>query len=875
MPEPRPPKRLFRFPWRSAERIADEIDSEVEFHLAMREHELRERGLSAAQARVAAHEKFGDVAGMKQYCRALDTRAEQARQTRERLASLAHDIRYAVRQLRRTPAFTLTVVLTLALGIGANIAIMSVVYRLLVAPLPFPDGDRLVTVVRVLGAGDMQVTPTPEVLRAVRERARTFEWAAAFESQEVAVGDPSDSQLLEAVRIEAALMPNLGLRPALGRTFLPEELVPNGPRVTVLGHALWKSRFGGDPAVLGQTLAVDGVPHTIVGVAARDFDVLAFGRWIGGGVWLPFVVDENTRGMTVMGKLRTGVTLAQANQELGALGADLERGVGESPFTLQVMPAKSEPAADTRKALFLLIAAVTVVLLIACANVASLLLIRASARDREIAVRVALGAGRWRLVRQMLTESLLLAMLGGAAGLLVAHYGLQILLAVRPAALIDLASVRLEPVMLGWTIAVSLACGLAFGLAPIMVGAHRAEAALKGGRAASGTAGSRRTRAALVTVEVALSVTLLIGAGLLVQSVGSLQRQDLGFSASSLVSARITLPEGRYASAAARRLAFERLRDDLRRLPAVEAVTMATGLPIRGGARFGTLEAEGRAVTDEQPAIVSFVEADADYFRLTGIQLREGTTFGDDTAGVAIISDALARRLWPGQSAVGRRFRVGERGSYSTVVGVVNNVRAPGRTGGALELQMYVPFSGRFETAHAVMRTRTDDAPLLGPLMRIAGDLDPTITVRSVQPVEELLAAGIAAERFNMRLLSGFALMALVLSAIGLYGVIAYGVAQRTRELGMRIALGAMQRDVLAMVVRQGLRLSVIGVVLGFAAAAAATRAMESMLFEVSPLDPATFAGVGILIVGVSLLASWLPARRAARVDPIAALRAE
>ena len=867
-------RRLFRFPWRSAERIADEIDDEVAFHLAMRERELRDGGLSAEQARAAARDRFGDIEEMTRYCRALDTRTERTRRARERLDALAYDVRYALRQLRRAPAFTVTAVITLALGIGANVAIMSVVYRMLLAPLPFPDGDRLVSLVRMLGEQELTVTPTPQILDAVRARSRSLAWLAAYDEQEVAMGRGADAELLTGVRVEPDLMQRLALPPALGRGFVADDAVPNGPPVVMLGYGVWRGRFGGDPGVLGSTVPIDGVPHTVVGVVARDFDVLSFGSWIGGELWRPLAVTPDQIGITILAGLRPGVTVAAANAEMAAIGASIDGDADDRRFTLQLMPAKADTPDTTRRTLLLLMGAVSVVLLIACANVASLLLTRAAGREREIAVRIALGAGRRRLIRQMLTESLLLAVLGGAAGLLVARYGLRALVAVRPDSLADLAAVRLEPVVLAWCVAVSLLCGLLFGLAPAMIGAHRVDAALKGSRGATGSRRSRRTRAVLVTAEIALSVTLLIAAGVLVRSVRSMQARDLGFEPAGLVSVRVRLPDDRYATREARAAAFDRILERVGTIPGIGDLTIAGGVPPNAGAMFGALQVEGRTAGDEPPGVVGFNTVRPEFFRLLGIAIREGTTFGPDTAGVAIINETMAARLWPGESAVGRRMRVGDRGSFLTVVGVAADVRGPGRASG-LELQLYRPFSGSFGNARIVVRPVRAMENLLGQVMEAVAVIDPAITVREAQTLEAALARDLATERFTTRLLSGFALLALALSAVGLYGVVSYGVAQRTRELGMRMALGAGHRDVLAMVVRQGLRLAVIGVAIGFAGAVAATRTMQSLLFEVSPLDPATFGSVGALIIAVSLVATWLPARRASRVDPIAALRSD
>jgi predicted permease len=609
-------------------------------------------------------------------------------------------------------------------------------------------------------------------------------------------------------------------------------------------------------------------------VAARDFDVLSFGSWAGGELWRPYPVTPDLRGLSVLGKLRSGVTIDQANQELAAIGTSLEQDLEESRFALRAMPAQSETPGSTKRALLLMMGAVSVVLLIACANVASLLLIRAAAREREIGVRIALGAGRGRLARQMLTESLMLALLGGAAGLLVAWYGLQLLVAARPDSLTALSTVRLEPAVLGWCLTISILCGVVFGLAPMMVGAHRVDL-LKGTRTVSGTVRSHRTRSALVTLEVALSVTLLVGAGLLVRSVHSMQQQDLGFEPAGILSIGVSLPEDRYASREARVGAFDRILAEIGRIPGIGAYTIAAGVPPSAGITFGALHVEGRPAEAEAPVMVGFNMVSADYFRMLAIDFREGSTFGPDTAGAAIISETMARRLWPGESAIGRRFRVGDRGPFNTVVGIVGDLRSPGRERATHELQMYRPFSSSWHDARIVVRPTGSTEHLLGQVMRVVASIDPTIKVRDAETIEASLAKGIAAERFSMRLLGGFAALALVLSAVGLYGVIAYGVAQRTRELGMRIALGAMPRDVLAMVVRQGLRISMVGVALGLVSAAVATRAMESFLFEVDRLDPVTYAGVAGAILTVAMLATWLPARNAASVDPIAALRTD
>jgi putative ABC transport system permease protein len=522
------------------------------------------------------------------------------------------------------------------------------------------------------------------------------------------------------------------------------------------------------------------------------------------------------------------------------------------------------------------------VLLIACANVANLLLARAATREREFAIRSALGAGRWRIIRQLLTESALLALAGGALGLFVAHRGLAAIIALRPDRLAELDEVRLSPTILGLSLGLTMVTGVLFGLAPALFAAARdiGDALKSATRSAAGHMAARRFRSALVIAEVALSVLLLVGAGLLVRTMVKMQRADIGFESAGLVSASIRLPEERYTTREQRRVVFDQLLQRFRAIPGLGAVTWSMGVPPRTGMTFGDLQIEGRTLKDNERVSAFWSQyAPGEYFRVMRQSLVAGRPFSPDSSGpVVIINETMAQRFFAGTSAVGRRLRLSDKGDWVTIVGVVRDVTVPrtgGRSGSSRDLQVYFPFEGSFSEATLIARTRSSIADLPRRLSREAAIVDGAIRVRDVTTADEILAKELTGTRFNMSLLVVFAGLAVVLATVGLYGVIAYSVSQRTREMGIRLALGAGQPAVLRLVMSQGARLTVIGLSLGLIAASGLTRLMETMLYGVSPLDAATFVLVGIVLGLVALLATYFPARRATRVDPVIALRAE
>lgn len=877
------PGRAFRLPWREPAEIDTDLDEELRFHLDRRIDELTAAGLSPDAARREALRRFGDLEGAKAYCRSLDRgRARQDRR-RDWRAGWRQDLGFAARQLLRNPGFTLTAVLTLALGVGANTAIFSVVHRLLLDPLPYADGARLVALMEAGAKSQIQMSPRVEVVEAWRSRSRTVEAIDAFGEEEVTLTDGTTSETLDAGRITPTLPAFLGISPSLGRAFLPEESRPGAPDVAMLGYGLWQRRFGGDPGLLGRTITLNGRSYTIVGVVPRDFTLPFMSGGAGRQVWLPLVPGPGTERWQAIGKLRPGHTAADATTELSAIMASiLDPDSQPTEFTARAIRPADLTSATIRESLLLLFGVVGVVLLIACANVANLLLARASARHRELAIRAALGAGRGRLIRQLLTESTGLALLGGIGGVLLAWRGLDLLIALRPESLSELDDVRLMPIALAWSFGLSLLTGLIFGLAPAFVATNRSlSEALKstagGAGGTGGQRGSRRLRAGLVMAEVALSVTLLVGAGLLVRTVLRMQRAELGFAPHNLGVVSIAEVAGVTLKPAERNAIQQTLLEQIRALPGVESAALTDAVPPRGGAAFGDLEIEGRTLgPSEKVSLVRMTSVAPEFFGVVQQQVIQGTSFTADTSGNPwIINETMARRYWPGTSAVGRHFRLSADSPWLTVVGVVGDIRIPGRRGDFDDLQLYASYTSTYGLGEVVVRTRGDQAAVLRSIQRTVEGLSSQIRLRKIESVDGRMTEVVAGPRFSMALFAAFAVLALVLASIGLYGVISYSVGQRTREIGVRIALGAGAPSVIGLVVGQGMRLTLAGVVIGLVAAAAGTRAMESMLFEVDPLDPATFLMVAVLLMLVAMLASYLPARRATRVDPVVALRSE
>lgn len=819
------------------------------------------------------------------------------------------DLKFAVRQLLTHPGFTAVAVLTLALGIGANTAIFSVVHAVLLRPLPYPEPAQLVQL-RADWSGKPSTTIGSTTFVEVEAQSQSLARIAAYRGGEMALTGTGSAERLVAGAVTADFFPLLGVRPALGRNFTREEDAPGGPKVVILGHGLWQSRFGGDPNVLGQTITLNQESYTVVGILPARFQypepfqlwtTLALGETggrfatYGEGMWL----------LKAIARLKPGVTLQQAQAELkviaerirpggptaaargaGGEGGEGNEGKGRGDSVLTLVGLHEQVVGDVKGGLLMLLGAVTLVLLIACANVANLLLARAAARQREMAIRAAMGAGRWRVARELLTESLLLSLVSGGLGVWLAFWGVRALGPWSGASLPAMQGIGLDAWVLAYTLGVSVLTGLAFGLAPV-VHAWRTDviAALKEeGRGDTG--GHRqRLRHLMVVSEVALALMLLIGAGLLLKSFSRLMDVHPGFRAEGVLTFQVTLTEGQSSS---RNVHFvDQVVERLKALPGVEAAAATDSLPLTDYARITAVEIEGRAPIDFSRARpgevqpVSRPTVTLDYFRAMGIQVKRGRAFiAPDMhpgAGAVIVNEAFEKHHFPGESAVGKRIRLlaGGEARWETVVGVVNDVRQSGLAGDVMP-EVYSP---ELEDAGGalsfVLRVTGDPASLIPAVRRVVAEVEPNQPLHNVMTMEQRLADTTTSRRLNTVLLGSFAAVALLLTVVGIYGVMSYAVTQRRREIGVRMALGAQRSEVLGLILRAGLRLTLLGAAIGLVGALAVTRYLSSQLYAVQATDPLTFLGIPVALMGVALLACWLPARRAARVDPMVALRSE
>jgi len=870
------------------QQVERELDEELRGHL---EHLIQQNltaGMPPEQARAAAMRQMDGLEQRKEECR--DARGVNF------FEHFAQDIRYGARVLRKNPGFTLTAVLALALGIGANSAIFSVVYGVLVRPLPFPDAERLAMVYVHFSPqnserGNMSIADFLDWKAQNRsfEEPALFAVAGAAQLRRFDLTGVDEPEEVRGTSVTTGFFPALRAQPLLGRLFLPGEDAAGSERKVVLGESLWRRRFGSRPDIVGQGTVLNGMRFTIIGVLPASFQ---FARLPDAEVWTNLLLNPPThRGpyfYNGIGRLKPGVTLEQAQAETNAIGGSIERANSSwySHLTMPVIPLREALVGKVRPALLVLFGAVVFVLLIAAVNVANLLLSRANVREREIAVRAALGAGRGRLVRQLLTESTLLALLGGGLGLLLAYAGIQLLRAWNPGNLPRVGDIQLDSHVALFTLLISLASGILFGLAPAMHSSRGLIGSLnEGGR--SGTAGTarRRVHAALMVSEVALSLVLLIGAGLLLRSFDLLQKVNAGFSADpqKVLALDITLSGPKYADGKAQVAFFDRLIEQARALPGVESAALSDSLPPSEAGDSDTFVIDGQAWTQAGFPSTDNAILGPGYFRAMEIPLLRGRDFADsDTAGsppVAIISASLARRYFPHEDPIGHRLKQSDpslHGSpFMEIVGVVGDVKYDGLDDHS-EMAYYTPYRQNFaRNLYLVVRSGLPAASLSGTLRQQVRDLDPDVVVSQPSTLEQVMSDSVAQPRFRTALLGLFAAIALVLAAIGIYGVIAYAVAQRTHEIGIRMALGARRMDVLRLVTIRGLQLTLAGLAIGMAAAMALTRLLKSLLFGVRPSDPLTFLGMATLLCTVALLACAEPARRAMRVDPMVALRYE
>ena len=802
--------------------------------------------------------------------------------------SLAADLRYAFRQLRRSPTFTLAAIACLALGIGANTAIFTVINAVLIRPLPYPEPDRLVRLFEATkGDAADRNTVAPADFLDWRAQSRVFERSAAIYDYGVNLTGHGEPAEVTAELASADLFPLLGLVPTLGRTFTAEEDGPGGAKAVVLSHGLWQRRFGGARDVVGQVVRVDDQPYTVVGVLAEGAGLAGQPR--APDLWLPLALDPAQdyratagRYLTAVARLRPGVTLGAAEADLRTVAARLEAAHPQfnGGWSANVVPLTDYVTGSLRRPLLVLAGVVALVLLIACANVANLQLAQATVRRREIAVRAALGAGRRRMMRQFLLESLLLALTGGVAGALLALWLTDALAASASATIPRLGTVEVDLAALGFTLLLSVSAGLLFGMAPAMQAARvDLHEALKQG--ARGVSGGTRTRSILVAGQVALALVLLVGAGLLLKSFARLQRVDLGFDPDQVVTARVTLPETRYADSARQAAFFQTLLARLDALPGVRVAGAINWLPLSGLRSATNFWFGARPIpTDAEQPTADISVVDPNYFRAMGITLRSGRgiTPTDDAnhPKAVVVSERFVRDYFPGQSSLGQQiFMPWGDTLVATIVGVVGDVKHAGVDSLAQPTIYWSMAQFPWSGMHLVVRAWGDLRPVAAALPGAVHALDPELAVADLRPLESYLGDALARHRFSMTLLAGFAGLALVLTAVGLYGVIAYTVVQRTREFGIQLALGASQARVLREVLRRGLMLVGVGVLAGVIGAVAFSRVLGALLYEVSATDPAVFAGIVALLAVVGAVASYAPARRATRVDPAVALRAE
>jgi putative ABC transport system permease protein len=803
------------------------------------------------------------------------------------MMTLLQDLRHGVRLLVRAPGFATIAIAALAIGIGANTAIFSVVNTLLLQPLPYRDADRLAIVWEHNIPRDRKNNVVaPANFLHWREMNQGFADLAALSwTFNVTLTGSGDPEELQTQLVTAEVFPILGVQPALGRGFTPDEIRPDS-RVVVISDRLWKRRFRGDPGILQQPIVFQGTLYTVIGVMPPGFSFLDKNV----DVWQPFGFTAETRtprgrSIQVVGRLKPGVTFARAQEDMTRVAADLTTKFPDfnTGWTARVVPLRDQLTGDVRPALLVLAGAVSFVLLIACANVANLLLARATARQRELAVRAALGAGRARLIRQLLAESLVLSMAGGISGLLLAWWALNFLRAVAAERLPvqRLEMVGIDGWVLAFTLGASLLCGLAFGVLPALTAAGPSlnDSLKEGGRTGSASRGNR-TRSAFVIVEIALALVLLVGAGLLMRSFKHLLDVDPGFDPSRTVTMRLSLPSARYGGDGQRAQFFTRFFQQVDALPGVEASGSISWLPLAGAGAATSMMIVGqpKPPTGHEP-VTDVRVISHEYLKAMGVPLLKGRLFNEqdaaDSTGRVVINDTMARRYWPGEDPIGKHIRIHWDDVEDEVVGVVGDVKHAGLDG-AVRAMTYWPYPRNpYGTMTIAVRTAGEALGVVNAIAGIVRRMDPDLVVANVRTMEGVVADSVAERRLTMLLLTIFAGAALLLAAVGIYGVIAYSVTQRTQEIGIRMALGAQRGDVLRMIVGQAMALTTAGILIGGVSAFVLTRLMTGLLFNVKPGDPLTFVAVAVVLGLVAAFASYVPGRRATRVDPVIALRAE
>jgi putative ABC transport system permease protein len=810
------------------------------------------------------------------------------------MQTLWQDVRYGLRMLTRSPGFTVIGVVVLALGIGANTAIFSVADAFLLKPLPFPQLDRLVAVLEQAPNQTLDTTSvSPANFQDWKKQAHSFEPLAASAWDEVNLSGAGTPEKVQGFLVTANFFETVGVKPLLGRAFLPEEEQPGHDQAVLLSYGLWQRHFGADPSIVGKTVRLDSRTCTVVGVMGKGYNFPTTAE-----IWLPLALQpkdwsaRNSHYLEIVTRLKPGVTVQQAQAEMTTIARRLSDTYPQTNgnWRARVMTMRHFAVGDyTWQYTLLLFAAVGLVLLIACANVANLQFARATGRLREVAIRRALGASRWRIVRQLLMESVLLAFAAAALGLLLAEWGIELILSNMPPDvakfIVGWDKIRLDGRALAFTVAVAVIAGIIAGLAPALQGSapNLNEALKEGGRGSSAGRSRSRLRSALVVSQVALAVVLLVGAGLMVRGFRALLNVNQGFSPESLLTMRIALPDSKYATPAQLAAFYDQALQKLAAIPGAQAVTSASGIPFGHSLSTQMLNIEGSPPinpSDRKTATSEVISPN--YFRLMHIPLREGREFGEsdgaDSPRVAIISQSLAQRYWPGQSPLGRRIKVGTYDSenpWMTVIGVVGDVKYEWTDLGP-PAELYRPYrQSPRDYCTFVLRSNGNPMALAAAARGQIASIDPDQPIFDVKPMDRVIMETIMGIAYVAVMMAVIGVMALILSSAGIFGVMAYSVSERTHEIGVRMALGAQARDVMRMILGRGILLAAAGLLIGLPVSMALARLLSSLIFGVSAADVVTFAGASIVLGGVALLACYLPARRATRVDPMVALRYE
>lgn len=878
-------------------RMLDDLDQDIRDHLAIETQDNIDRGMSPEDAHYAALRKFGNVAQLTE-----DTRQVWMTLWAEQLLQ---DVRYGIRLLFKSPGFTVVAVLTLALGIGASTGVFSLVNAVLLKPLPFPHAERIVFPWRLPRADvNLGVDTYPwgrtDFLFFARE-SKTLEALGAFQSDSFNLTGSGEPVRLNGLRASSGFFPALGVSPALGRTYTDQEDQPGNEHEVVLGDGLWREQFGADPGIVGRVLQLNGAPYTVIGVMPRGFvfpranempPSFTFAPHV--ELWVPLALNRGPKmrnesdELAVVGRMKAGVTLMEADAEANILGKRLERDRpgGQGWFRFQVVPLARQVAGDTRKPLLLIFGAVGFVLLIACSNVASLLLTRSLNRKRELTVRAALGAGPSRLIRGLLTESLVLAVFGGVVGILLAEgaiYGVKML---GPSSIPRLAETGLDLRVLLFTLGATLLTGILFGLAPALSATRKdlVESLRDGNRRTASNPAVHKTRNALLISQIALAMILVIATGLLVRTFYGLSRVDPGFEETHALTFDLSLPAAKYQDQGQIVRLYQEVVRRLRALPGVQACGLTETVPMGGATESTAIRSPDHAeksVVDVP--MVNYTMVSPGYFSAVRTPILRGREFLDsdtaDSPPVTVINSAMAKKFWSGQDPIGKQ--VAPKGAtfpLATIVGVAADVKHHSLRESPPP-EMYVPYTQKvwpsLLTMTMVLRTTQDPASITSSAGETIHSVDADLPIANIRTLEDIVDESMAQPRFAMLLLGAFGALAILLAAVGMYGVISYNVTQRTQEIGIRMALGARRASVLRLMVGQAVRLAACGLVIGLAASFGVMRLMSTFLFGVRPTDPSTFAGVSLLLLGVGLLASYIPARRATQVNPTVALRQE